>query len=45
LGEVRESLPPPANDNRGASAARIVLAIVAAVVATVLGALALRPFG
>lgn len=43
-GGARTLLPPPANDNRGFSRARIVVALAAAV-AFALGLMALQPFG
>jgi hypothetical protein len=45
LGEVRTTLPPPANDNRGRSVARVLLVLAAAAAALALGVMALHPFG
>jgi hypothetical protein len=43
--ETRAVIPAPANDNRGASSLRIVLATAALAIALCLGLLALQPFG
>ena len=45
LAETRAVIPAPANDNRGASSLRIVLAVAGLAIAVGLAVLALQPFG